>query len=46
MIPVQKLTGTNFSGPTLVEKYKEVVVTSAGRNAIATFSWPEVFEPR
>jgi hypothetical protein len=46
MISVQKLTGTNFSGPTLVEKYKEVVVTSAGRNAIATFSWPEVFEPR
>jgi hypothetical protein len=44
-IPVQKLTGINFSGPTLNPLHKEVMVTSSGRNAIATFYWPEIFEP-
>ena len=45
-IPVEKLTGTNFSGPTLNPKYKEVMVTSSSRNKIATFFWPEIFEKR
>jgi len=45
-IPVQKLTGMNFSGPTLNPTYKEVIVTSSSRNAIATFYWPEIFDAR
>lgn len=43
-IPVQKLTGINFSGPTLNPMHKEVIVTSSSRNVIATFYWPEIFE--
>lgn len=42
-IPVQKITGINFSGPTLNPKYKEVILTSSSRNRIATFYWPEIF---
>jgi hypothetical protein len=43
-IPVRKLTGVDFSGPTLNPKYKEVIVTSSNRNRIATFYWPEIFD--
>src|SRR6266446_5570076 len=43
-IPVQKITGFSFSGPTLNPKYKEVIVTSSSRNRIATFYWPELFD--
>jgi len=43
-IPVEKITGINFSGPTLNPMYKEVIVTSSSRNRIATFYWPEIFD--
>ena len=45
-IPVEKITGLNFSGPTLNPKDKEVIVTSSSRNRIATFYWPEIFDAR
>jgi WD40 repeat protein len=45
-IPVQKITGINFSGPTLNPAYKEVIVTSSARNIIATFYWPEIFDAK
>ena len=43
-IPVQRITGINFSGPTLNPAYKEVIVTSSAKNVIATFYWPEIFD--
>ena len=45
-IPVQKITGINFSGPTLNPAYKEVIVTSSAKNVIATFYWPEIFDSK
>jgi hypothetical protein len=44
-VPVQELTGVRGGGaPTLDPIHKELIVANGGRNAIWTFSWPEVFD--
>ncbi len=43
-VPVQELTGVGGGNATLDPIHKELIVANGGRNAIWTFSWPEVFD--
>jgi hypothetical protein len=43
-VPVQEITGIGGGQPTLDPMHKELIVANGGRNAIWTFSWPEVFD--